>query len=1133
MEKEEFYPYRLQSSSKVKLQGGQSTHALKYSNTIGDNLFQGNTSTSNNNNNNNNSSNSVSQNVMNQSSRNFKGLVDQEFLDELAGRDNDEVEYGGVGVGDNYDQESDSADDRDDSSKVEDFNNKELIDYEEEYKKRLFLKTYTRVYKRVDFYMEHINIAFSIVSIALFIVLSYLPSIPKSINLLLFAISIFLLVDFFRTFVFAKNKLTFFKKRNTILDIITLLPILVTLLPNEFVPITPLGFLRVLRILKAPRLFKLHGVTTLVNKIASLILSIIILIVLFASLITEIEKVSFHDSLYFAVVTLSTVGYGDITPKTVLGRWVVITMITTALLYLPLQINQLLSTLSINKPWHGAYKPNKKKNFVMIVGQIYQAPLNVFLNELYFNSRIKQLPAIILSNNDPPDYWSDLAAKYKGTATAIRYLKGTPGLAQDIERSSLERSKSIFIFSKKNKSDSLSDDNENILRILAIRSFSSSIPIFAQVMDPRNKFKMLSAGATQVLSIQELKMNLLAQSVLSPGFLTLVINLLRSDLRHYSDLDEYGYGNSYEIFTQPFSPSFYGLTFGEVVRMVYNAYGMILFGIEIWVNDQKIVKINPKHSLEIQEGFYGILMAKNKSSSKKIKFATLDFVQMYQESMKLSVQIHNEYGLSDKECKLAWEYDTEINQYQSKLKFIHKVDPSEKRKSLKKLLLEKKKVILNQQTITAQDISSPYDTKTQPTQNNSYNPNNNNNNNILNNNNNFTDMLKNIGQQQQQQQQITKIQSNPLLQPLPDVSEQQKDQQPIDQQQPNLLKQSVEIPIPVPPPLPLENASYQGYGVKKWKKKKEFTREIEEALVYSVETIDSINNHIILAGNNLKCIDNFIGPLRAPYIKHFDPIVILTENFKVSEWIYIDKYQDVYIIEGIPYDLGDLKRAGIMKCLKVVILSNNEPNSDSIFNDRESLLASISVKSAMKFNSQIFPIYEINNPINLKFLPGNSNWKQNDPLHYASSFAAGNVFSMSLFDSLLCQCFFNRNLLTLIKLLVGDQSNKKNLIKTFQVPLPDHFIHHRFGYLFETLVRSNIICIGMLRSRKANLNNLTPVGSPSIIDGAMNDGIEMNPITSSLDSDGSYVLTNPLSNTILRESDKLFILIRVSNNLDE
>lgn len=55
----------------------------------------------------------------------------------------------------------------------------------------------------------------------------------------------------------------------------------------------------------------------------------ILVVVLFAGTITFIlaEGYGFFDSLYFSIVTMATVGYGDIAPKTVAGKTVALVMI--------------------------------------------------------------------------------------------------------------------------------------------------------------------------------------------------------------------------------------------------------------------------------------------------------------------------------------------------------------------------------------------------------------------------------------------------------------------------------------------------------------------------------------------------------------------------------------------------------------------------------------------------------------------------------------------------------------------------------------------------------------------------------------------------------------------------------------
>lgn len=51
------------------------------------------------------------------------------------------------------------------------------------------------------------------------------------------------------------------------------------------------------------------------------------------------KKLNLFDSLYFCIVTFSTVGFGDVTPETWPSKLFVVAMICVALVVLPIQVN--------------------------------------------------------------------------------------------------------------------------------------------------------------------------------------------------------------------------------------------------------------------------------------------------------------------------------------------------------------------------------------------------------------------------------------------------------------------------------------------------------------------------------------------------------------------------------------------------------------------------------------------------------------------------------------------------------------------------------------------------------------------------------------------------------------------------
>jgi voltage-gated potassium channel len=154
----------------------------------------------------------------------------------------------------------------------------------------------------------------------------------------------------------AQDRLTEFTNPYTMVDLLSVLPTLSVLLsPAPLVGIN-IGFLRVVRVVRVLRFYRFTrdeefffgtvSVETL--RVMKLLLTVSVLFFVTAGLFYSTEyRVNpavrnFGDAFYYMVVTLTTVGFGDITPVTRAGRWVTVAGVLAAIVLIPWQAGKIV-----------------------------------------------------------------------------------------------------------------------------------------------------------------------------------------------------------------------------------------------------------------------------------------------------------------------------------------------------------------------------------------------------------------------------------------------------------------------------------------------------------------------------------------------------------------------------------------------------------------------------------------------------------------------------------------------------------------------------------------------------------------------------------------------------------------------
>lgn len=118
----------------------------------------------------------------------------------------------------------------------------------------------------------------------------------------------------------------------------------------------------------------------------------------------SVQPYEFHTWLYCIWITTATVGYGDVTPQTTIGRFAVMLMIGVAIIIVPKMTNELLETMAQTSIYARAvYKPRPEHKHILICGDLRSTSVPEFFAELFHEDHENSnLFAVILSPSTSP-----------------------------------------------------------------------------------------------------------------------------------------------------------------------------------------------------------------------------------------------------------------------------------------------------------------------------------------------------------------------------------------------------------------------------------------------------------------------------------------------------------------------------------------------------------------------------------------------------------------------------------------------------------------------------------------------------------------------------------------------------------
>ncbi|KAH9100372.1 hypothetical protein LEN26_015893 [Aphanomyces euteiches] len=470
----------------------------------------------------------------------------------------------------------------------------------------------------------------------------------QDLKRLQWVISAFFTLDYAMRFYAADSRYTFFWSAFAMVDLITILPQWLEVAFESYSAFkskaSAMKTLRALRFLRAYRLL-IFSKTAKGRQGGVLFLTVMSIIICTAGVIQAVEScdaqsiegkncqtLQIYNACYFVVITIATLGYGDIAPKSPNGKVCVIFLIFFTGILLPLQISRYSDILNRETEYDKAFTEKKEKNpHILICGEVNSSPLDFFLRQFLHPNNFNWKDKVVILCPGPPSHNLKRILLNSAYEQRVMYLQGSAMLDSDLKRAGAANARLCFVMLNKLSADGDRSDTASNLLTISLRHHTKRVPLFVQVLKTDNIRHVHLSGASNIVCIDQLKLGLLAKACIIPGLCALLCNILFTFRPFYKKsslwTSDFLHGCAHDVYEAKLPPFLDGLiSFSVLANIIFSEFHVVMLGVTDNLDEFHLfpsrTKLFRTHTL--------LVLAKIPDCTRWIESINLAVIQKYQ-----------------------------------------------------------------------------------------------------------------------------------------------------------------------------------------------------------------------------------------------------------------------------------------------------------------------------------------------------------------------------------------------------------------------------------------------------------------------------------------------------------------------